>query len=411
MVRVRNAGGAALTRRTLKIILPIEPRRRRNGSCAYPYDLVRGCGHAGGSLQSGAAERLAAGGRRASRRAESSANLYDWADYIDPKVVAEFEKATGIKVLYSTFESLEMMETKMLAGSSGFDVVDVAGVSVDRLAAAGVLRKLDRAQLANIGNLDPDLMKSVAQFDPGNEHAIGYQWGTTGIGYDARAVRKLAPDAPVDSWRLIYDPAVAAKLAGCGLSFNNSKFEMISTALIYAGADPNQPTPQQLEAAGRALEGIRRYVRRIDGPSQINDLASGAMCLMVTASTNVAIARSRAREAGLDLDLRYVIPKEGSISWFDMLAIPIDAPHPKEAYAFLDFLLRPDVAAKNASYTGGATANRGALPLIDAAVRDDPMLYPPAGVRARLHPFRDPPPERSRAESTLWSKFEFQSAR
>ena len=402
--RVRNAGDDALTGTTLEIILPIEPRRQKEWlvrvplriSCVAAAMLAAACSPAppGASQPPGGA---------AAAPPYRALNLYDWADYIDPKVVAEFEKTTGIKVLYSTFESLEMMETKMLAGSSGFDVVDVAGVSVDRLAAAGVLRKLDRAQLANIGNLDPDLMKS--------EHAIGYQWGTTGIGYDARAVRKFAPDAPVDSWRLIYDPAVVAKLAGCGLSFNNSKFEMISTALIYIGADPNQPTPQQLEAAGRALGGIRPYVRRIDGPSQINDLASGAICLMVTASTNVAIARSRAREAGLDLELRYVIPKEGSISWFDMLAIPIDAPHPKEAYAFLDFLLRPDVAARNASYTGGATANRGALPMIDAAVRDDEMLYPPANIRARLHPFRDPPPERSRAESTLWSKFEFQSAR
>ena len=338
-------------------------------------------------------------------------NLYDWSDYIDPKVVADFEATTGIKVVYSTFDTLEMMETKMLVGSSGFDLVDVASFSVERLAGAGVFRKLDRTQLPHIGNLDADLMKSVAELDPGNEHAIGYQWGTTGIGYNAQAMRKFAPDAPVDSWRLVYDPAVVAKLTGCGISFNNSKSEMISTALISVGADPNHATSQELDAAAHALSAIRRYVRRIDGPSQINDLASGSMCLMVTASTNVAIARARAKEAGLDLDLHYVIPKEGTISWFDMLAIPVDAPHPKEAYAFLDFLLRPDIAARNANYTGGATVNQSALPMVDAAVRDDQMLYPNANIRARLHPLQDRSPEQNRAESKLWTKFEFQATR
>lgn len=191
--RVRDAGDAALTRTTLKIILRIEPRRQKEWlvrvplriSCMAAAMLAAACSPAPRSASQPE-------GGAAALPPNRVLNLYDWADYIDPKVVAEFEKTTGIKVLYSTFESLEMMETKMLAGSSGFDVVDVAGVSVDRLAAAGVLRKLDRAQLTNIGNLDPDLMKSVAQFDPGNEHAIGYQWGTTGIGYDARAVRKLA---------------------------------------------------------------------------------------------------------------------------------------------------------------------------------------------------------------------------
>ena len=335
-----------------------------------------------------------------------SVNVYNWADNIDPDVIADFEKTTGIKVVYNTYDTQELMETRMLVGSSGFDVVDVASYSLDRLVPAGVFRKLDRQLLPGLGNLDPDLMKSLAEFDPGNEHAVGYMWGTTAIGYNARALRKLAPDAPTDSWRLIYDPRVLAKLAHCGVSFTDARPEIIGTALLYVGADVNHAAALDLAAAARVLGAIRPYVGKIHGESQISDLSSGAMCLMITAGTNVAIARIRAREAGLDADLRYVIPKEGTISWFDTLAIPVDAPHPSEAYAFLDFMMHPDVAAKNANYVGSTTFNRAAVPLVNAALRDDRMLYPDAEIRARLRPLHARSNEASRAEARIWTRFE-----
>lgn len=270
-------------------------------------------------------------------------NVYNWADNIDPGVVADFEKTTGIKVNYDTVDSPKMMETKMLVGSSG---------------------------------------------------------------YNARMIKQLAPDAPTDSWRLIYDPKVVAKLAPCGVSFTDARAEVIATALISVGAKVNDATPEQFAAAERMLRGVRQYERRIVGGSQIGDLASGALCLMVTAGTNVAIARARSREAGRETDLRYVIPREGAISWFDTLAIPAGAAHPREAYALLDFLLPPEIAARNANYIGSSTVNRAALPQVDPALRDDPMLYPDAEVRARLQPLHARPPAQIRTENELWTRFQ-----
>ena len=336
---------------------------------------------------------------------EHIVNVYNWADNIDPGVTAAFEKATGIKVNYATFDTQELMETRMLAGSSGYDVVDVPSSSLERLAAIGVFRKLNRTLLPNFKNLDPDLMRSISEFDPGNEHAVGYMWGTTAIGFSARAVRALAPDAPTDSWRLVYDPQVISRLARCGVSITDARSEVIGTALVSMGADVNHASARDLAAAERTLRAIRPYVRKIHGESQIADLATGAVCVVVTAGTNVAIARVRARESGLDADLRYVIPKEGTISWFDTLAIPADAPHPQAAHAFLNFMMRADIAARNTNAVGSATVNLAALPLVDSALRDDAMLYPDALVRARLHPLHALTLAQSRAEGQLWTRF------
>ena len=338
-------------------------------------------------------------------------NVYQWADYYDPEVLKDFERETGIRVVYSTFDSQNMMEAKMLTGSSGYDVVDVTSYAIDRLIRANVFRKLDRTRLRNWENLDADLMHVLEQFDAQNQYAVGYQWGTTGIAYNARLLRSAVPDAPLDSWALVFDPRYAAKAARCGLSFNSDRMEIIGDALIAVGADPNHPTTQQRAVAEAALQGIRPHVRRIDGPSQISDMSTGSMCLFLTAGTNVVIARRRNKEAGVDMDLRYLIPKEGAVSWFDVLAIPIDAPHLAEAYEFLDYLLRPEIAARNANFTGSATVNRAALPLVDASLRDDSMIYPDVAVRATLKPLRSRDDEQARAESRLWTRFEFKSGK
>lgn len=337
-------------------------------------------------------------------------NVYQWADYFDPDVLRDFEHDTGIKVTYSTYDSQDMMEAKMLTGSTGYDVVDVTSYAIDRFVRAGVFRKLDRAQLHNWGNLDADLMRVLEQIDARNQYAVGYQWGTTGIAYDARALKTAVPDAPLDSWALIFDPRFAGRAAHCGVSFNSDRIEIIGDALIASGADPNHPSAQQLAAADAALQRIRPHVRRVDGPSQISDMSTGSMCLFVTAGTNVVIARRRSKEAGVDRDLRYVIPKEGAVSWFDVLAIPLDAPHPAEAYEFLDYLLRPEIAARNANFTGSATVNRAALPFVDASLRDDTMFYPDAAVRATLKPLRSRDNGQARAESRLWTRFQFNAA-
>jgi len=337
--------------------------------------------------------------------ASMAVNVYNWGDYIAPGVLEEFEAATGIHVNYDIFDSQEMLETKLLAGRSGYDVVVVSGHFLERLVPAGAFRKLDLRQLPSRGNLDAELMAKFAQYDPGNAHAVGYTWGTVGIGYDASKLRELAPGAPSDSWSLVYDPAIVQRLDPCGVSVVDSPSDVIGTVLAWTGHDANRPTPEQLQLAERTLLGIRPHLRKIDTGNQINDLAGGTICLMVTWSTNVQVARNRAREAGVAADFRYVVPKEGSVAWFDSLAIPADAPHPEAAHAFIEFMLRPDIAARNASYIGSASMNAAATPLVDASLRDDPGVYPPAELRERLQPLRARSQAQSREENRIWARF------
>jgi len=332
-------------------------------------------------------------------------NVYNWGDYIAPGVLEEFEVATGIRVNYDIFDSQEMLETKLLAGRSGYDVVVVSGHFLERLVPAGAFRKLDPRQLPSRGNLDAELMAKFAQYDPGNAHAVGYTWGTVGIGYDESKLRELAPGAPTDSWSLVYDPAIVQRMVPCGVSVVDSPSDVIGTVLAWTGHDANRPTPEQLQLAERTLLTVRPYLRKIDTGNQINDLAGGTICLMVTWSTNVQVARNRAREAGVEADFRYVVPKEGSVAWFDSLAVPADAPHPEAAHAFIEFMLRPDIAARNASYIGSASMNAAATPLVDASLRDDPGVYPPAELRARLQPLRARSQAQSREENRVWARF------
>jgi putrescine transport system substrate-binding protein len=332
-------------------------------------------------------------------------NVYNWGDYIAPGVLDEFTAATGIRVNYDLFDSQEMLETKLLAGRSGYDVVVVTGHFLERLVPAGAFRKLDFERLPGRANLDAELMAKFAQYDPGNAHAVGYSWGTVGIGYDARRLRELAPDAPTDSWSLVYEPAFVQQLGGCGVSIVDSPSDVIGTVLAWRGHDANRPTPEQLQAAERTLLAVRPHLRKIDTGNQINDLAGGSICLMVTWSTQVRVARVRAAEAGVDADFRYFVPKEGSVAWFDSLAIPADAPHPEAAHAFIEFMLRPDIAARNASYIGSASMNAAATPLVDAALRDDPGVYPGAALRERLQPLRARSQAQSREENRIWARF------
>jgi len=337
--------------------------------------------------------------------AAKTVNVYNWGDYIAPGVLEEFEAATGIEVNYDIFDSQEMLETKLLAGRSGYDVVVVSGHFLERLVPAGAFRKLDLRQLPGHGNLDAELMAKFAQYDPGNAHAVGYTWGTVGIGYDESKLQELAPGAPTGSWSLVYDPAIVQRLSGCGVSVVDSPSDVIGTVLAWSGHDANRPTPEQLQAAERKLLAVRPHLRKIDTGNQINDLAGGTICLMVTWSTNVQVARNRAREAGVAADFRYFVPKEGSVAWFDSLAIPADAPHPEAAHAFIEFMLRPDIAARNASYIGSASMNAAATPLVDASLRDDPGVYPPAELRERLQPLRARSQAQSREENRIWARF------
>ena len=337
---------------------------------------------------------------------ERVVNVSNWPDYIAPVLLEQFTAETGIRVNYSTFDGNEMLETKLLTGNSGYDVVVPSAAFLQRQVAAGGYQPINRARLSNYDNLDPGMMALLATNDPGNLHGVGNMWGTTGIGYDARKVTALAPDAPTDSWRLVFDPKVAKRLTNCGIAFIDAPSEVLSVTLMALGKDPYSEDPADLAAAEAALLAIRPYVRYVNTVPLLEDLAAGNLCVAVLWSGDAVRARVRATEAKVDSDIRYMIPAEGTLSWFDVLAIPSDAPHPVEAHAFIDFMLRADVAAKNATSVRYATFNRAALPLLDPSLAGDTATYPTAEARARLHVMQPRTLEQTRVENRIWTRFQ-----
>jgi putrescine transport system substrate-binding protein len=336
---------------------------------------------------------------------EKIVNVYNGSDYIDPKVIEGFEKETGIKVRYDVFDSNEVLETKLLTGNSGYDVVVPSAYFLERQVQAGVFRPLDKSLLPNLKNQDPELQAVVARHDPGNAHSVVYMWGTTGIGYDALKIKKIMPDAPVDSWRMIFDPAVIARFKDCGVSVLEDPTDMVATALLYLGKDPNSQTEADLKLAEETLMAIRPYVRTITSATYTDDLANGEICLAVGYSGDILQARDRAAEAGRKADIQYSIPKEGAILWFDTLAIPADAKHPRNAHAFIDYLLRPEVAALNSNFIHYANANLASTPLLDADLRNDPGIYPTPEIKAKLHPNLAKSAEFTRLLNRSWTRF------
>jgi putrescine transport system substrate-binding protein len=336
---------------------------------------------------------------------EKILNVYNWSDYIDPKVIEDFQKETGIKVRYDVFDSNEVLETKLLTGHSGYDVVVPSAYFLERQIKAGVFRKLDKSKLPNLANLDADIMQRAAGHDPGNQYGVVYMWGTTGIGYDAAKVKAIMPDAPVDSWNLIFDPAVIAKFKGCGVSVLEDPTDMIATALLYLGKDPNSQSEADLKLAEAKLLAIRPYIRNISSSSYIDGLANGDICIAVGYSGDMLQARDRATEAGKPAQIKYSIPKEGALMWFDTLAIPADAKHPDNAHLFIDFLMRPEVAAANSNTVMYANANDKATALVSEDLRNDPGTYPTAEVKARLKPNLTKSAEFTRLLNRSWTRF------
>jgi putrescine transport system substrate-binding protein len=332
-------------------------------------------------------------------------NLYIWSDYLAANTLSDFEKQTGIKVHVAYFDTNETLETRLLAGNSGFDVVVPTASYFERQIKAGVYLTLDKSKLPNLKNLDPQLMGKVALHDPGNAHGVIYTWGTNGIGYNEKMVRALMPDAPLDSWRLVFDPTVAAKIAKCGISVLDSPAEMMRAVLNYLGRDPNSQKPEDLAAAEATLTKIRPYIRNINSSEYIEALANGDLCVAVGYNGDVMQARDRAREANKGIEIKYMVPKEGSILWFDMLAIPKDAPDPASAYAFLNYAMEPQVIADISNFKRYANANTAAQPLVQAAVRDDPGIYPPPEVREKLSVQLADSAEQTRAITRMWQKF------
>ena len=336
---------------------------------------------------------------------EKVLNVYNWSDYIDPKVIEDFTSATGIKVTYDVFDSNEVLETKLLTGNSGYDVVVPSAYFLERQIAAGVFRKLDKSRLPNLANMDPELQSRAAAHDPGNEHGVVYMWGTTGIGYDAAKVKAIMPDAPVDSWSLVFDPAIVAKFKACGVSVLDDPTDIVATVLLWLGKDPNSQSPEDLKLAEEKLLAIRPFIRTIHSSQYIEDLANGEVCIAVGYSGDVLQAQDRAEEAGKKAEIEYSIPREGALMWFDTLAIPADAPHPGNAHAFINYLMRPDVAAANSNLVYYANANAAATSLVDEELRSDPGIYPTPEVKARLQPNLSKSADFTRLLNRSWTRF------
>ncbi len=332
-------------------------------------------------------------------------NLYIWSDYLAPNTLSNFEKQTGIKVHVAYFDANETLETKLLAGSSGYDVVVPTASYFERQIKAGVYLTLDKSKLPNLKNMDPQLMARVAMHDPGNAHGVIYTWGTNGIGYNEKMVKEAMPDAPLDSWRLVFDPAVASKVAKCGISVLDSPAEMIRAVLSYLGRDPNSQKAEDLAAAEATLLKIRPYIRNINSSEYIEALANGDLCVAVGYNGDVLQARDRAREANKGIEIKYVVPKEGSILWFDMLAIPKDAPDPDSAYAYLNYIMEPQVIAEITNFKRYANANLASLPYVQESVKEDPAIYPPPELRQKLAVQLADTPEQTRAITRVWQKF------
>jgi putrescine transport system substrate-binding protein len=342
----------------------------------------------------------------ASWAGEKVVHVYNWSDYIAPDTLENFQAATGIKVTYDVYDSNEVMEAKLLAGGSGYDVVfPTAQPFAERQIKAGLYKKLDKSKLGNYGNLDPAILKPLQTPDPGNEHVVPYMWGTSGIGYNIDKVKALlGNDAPTDTWALIFDPAIASKLAGCGISVMDDEMEGMSAALMYLGKDPNTTDAKDFEAAVELFQKVRPYIKYFHSSQYINDLANGDLCVAHGYSGDVLQARDRADEAGNNVHIAYTVPKQGAILWIDVMAIPTDAPHPDNAYAFINYLLKPEVIAAISNEVAYANANKAATGLIDEAVRDDPGVYPPEDVKQRLVTIGTLPDKVQRLKVRAWTR-------
>jgi putrescine transport system substrate-binding protein len=332
-------------------------------------------------------------------------NVYNWSDYIDPQVLTDFEKQYGIKVNYDVFDKNEVLETRLLTGNTGFDVVVPSAPFLELEIRAGALEKLDKSEVPNLQYLDPAVQRSVAQYDPGNQYAADYMWITSGLGYNVQAVKARLPDAPVGSWRLLYDPAFVAKLKDCGVTMIDEPTEVIGTALLYLGRNPNSESPADLAAAMKVLTAIRPYVRYINSSRYIDDLANGEICLTLGWSGDVKQAQVRAQQAGRTYTIAYSIPQEGAIENFDVLAIPLNAPHPRNANLFINYLLEPHVAARNSNLVKYANGDLASRRYLEKSVRDDPGIYPPPAVMRTLVPERAKSMSFMRLLTQAWTNF------
>lgn len=369
-----------------------------------------GCGEKGGETAKPAesSEPIASAEGTAAPAAggdeEKVLNIYNWSDYIAEDTIPNFEKETGIKVRYDVFDSNEVLEAKMLAGKTGYDLVVPTANFLARQVQAGVFQKLDKSKLTNYGNLDPEMMKTLSKYDPDNAYSVPWMWGTTGVGYNVTKIKERMPDAPIGSWDLVLKPENAAKFADCGITVLDAPTEIMASILNYQGKDPASEDPKDLEAAEALMMQLRPHIKYFHSSQYINDLANGEICLAIGWSGDVFIAQSRAQEAGQGTEIAYYIPDAGAEVWFDLVAIPSDAPHPNNAHLFLNYILRPEVVAEISNFVTYANANAAATQFVDEEIKTNPAIYPPPEVKAKLFPNPIHTAEYDRLLTRAWTR-------
>jgi|TARA_B110000503_G_C7120016_1_gene402069 putrescine transport system substrate-binding protein len=340
--------------------------------------------------------------------AAGNVNFYNWSDYIAEDTLPQFTEQTGISVRYDVFDSNEVLEAKLLAGSSGYDVVVPSASFMGKQIIAGAFQKLDRSKLPNWNNLNPVIMKVIETIDPGNQHSVPYLWGTTGIGYNTAKIREiLGDDAPIDSWDLVLKPENLAKLSKCGVAFLDAPTEVLSIALHYLGLDPNSETAADYAKAGDLMATLVPHITYFHSSRLIGDLANGDICVAVGWSGDIIQAADRAIEADNGVEVLYTIPKEGAPMWFDMLTIPADAKNPDDAHKLINYLMDAQVIANVSNYVWYANGNSASTALIDAEVTGDPSIYPTPDVEAKLYTFKVLPVKIDRIITRTWQKVKF----
>ncbi len=339
------------------------------------------------------------------RAQERVVNFYNWSNYMAPGVLEDFTRETGIKVVYDTFDANETLETRLLAGKSGYDVVVPTAYFLQRQVSANIFRKLDREKLPNLANAWPEVTRRLAIYDPDNSFGANYMWGTTGIGYNVKTVQKiLGPDAEIDSWDIVFKAENLAKFKDCGIHMLDSADDILPAALGYLGLDPNSTKQADLEKAAELVIRIRPYVRKFHSSEYLNALATGEICLVVGWSGDIMQARSRAEEAKNGIEIGYTIPKEGAQMFFDNLAIPADARNVDEAHQLINYLYRPEVAAKNSDFLSYANGNLASQKLIDPKILNDKNIYPDDATLEKLFVITARDPATQRVINRLWTR-------
>jgi len=331
-------------------------------------------------------------------------NIFNWSDYIDARLVDEFSKETGIRVTYDTYDSNEVLEAKLLAGRSGYDLVVPSGTFLQRQIEAGLLQPIDRSKLRNASNIWAQIDKRLATYDPGNRYAINYAWFTTGIAYDAAKAKARLGGQPITSWDIFFKPENLRKFADCGVYVLDSPEDVFAITLAYLGLNPDSKNQADIAKASALLQKLRGSIRKFHSSEYINALANGDICLAIGWSGDTLQARSRAREARNGVEIEYAIPKEGTLISLDSVAIPKDAANVAEAYAFIDFMLRPENAARNTTSTNYANGVEASKTMLPPEVRNNPLIYPDDDTMRRLFTIRPADRQAQRIITREWTR-------